>query len=135
MKHGKLGGIEPDTITTKYALKNNARKSQPGTSLKRDWHRSQALNPGHYDQETKSHGSTIKPVAMLNEYAPSRIQKVVEEHVDAKRGRPVGHGHANTIGCHQATHKKQGPRENRGEQEKSISQFGNSLCRLQDSDL
>ena len=53
------------------------------------------------------------------EDAEGRVPEVVEEHVDAERRRPVGHGHADAVGRHRAAHEEQRPGEDRGEQRPS----------------
>ena len=61
-------------------------------------------------------GRAVEPMQVLDPDAERGIPEVVQEHVDAERRRPVGHGQPDAIGRHRAPHIQQRQGERRREE-------------------
>ena len=88
----------------------HAQPLQPSPALERQ-------EAARQDDRGQPDRGAVQPMDVLESHAERGVPEVVQEHVHFERRRPVGHGQADPIGGHRATHIQQRQSE-RGRQDR-----------------
>ena len=116
---GERGRIPKDAGPAQNALDANGQEGgdrhplHPPTRLEGD-------RPGRKQDGGDPHGRAEEAVAMLDVHAPGGIEHVINEHVDAERGRPVRDGHPHAVGGHPGARHEQRQGQGRRQERKAV---------------